>query len=350
MVGLTRRAAMSGLVMAAVFAGGGIGESLAEDTSGSGTSCVVSGEALVRKDTVIYSTESAGNAVAQFSGAKAPLKATRFPSDASAGRVLINAGAGFRVEGFTDARAFTMFGSRDLTVVPGHLWISASTPFHVVGAAPGKLQIELPAGGGLSQSLRAWTSCDALTFDKGTRPLYEVPGRARGYVAKQGTLDLYGEAGGEVIKTLYISGEGSGLLLWGSTMQRGFVHVTMRSSIYIDAWVKTRDVKALPRGELMDQVAPADTVQNPPQLALKEYLRVMSAPKNVNLYYGRGEANPIIGTLEKDAELYVLETVIGWASVLPKRLHVLPHGDRAFWVKASDLGLADTRPDAGPSR
>ena len=124
----------------------------------------------------------------------------------------------------------------------------------------------------------------------------------------------------------------------------------MRSSIFIDAWVRLRDVKALPRGELMDQVVPPDTVQNPPQLALKEYLRVMSAPKNTTLYWGRGEATPVIGALEKDAEIYVMETVVGWASVLPKGLHVLPHGDRAFWVKAQDLGLADNRPDAGARR
>jgi len=349
MAGLTRRAVISGLVMAAVVAGGEPGESLADDTSGSGTSCVISGDAYVQKDTIVYSAASGGNEIAKFSGAKAPLKATRFPADASTGRVLVNAGGGFRVEGFTDPRAITMFGSRDLTVVPGHVWISASTPITPVGATSGRLQVELPSGGGLSRSLRAWTSCDALTFDKGTRPVFEMPRNARGYVAKQGSLDLYGEAGGGVIYTLSISGEGSGLLLWGTTVQSGYVHVTSRSSVYIDAWVKFRDVKALPRGELMDQVAPHDTVQNPPQLALKEYQRVMAAPKDINLYFGRGEATPIIGTLEKDAEIYVLETVVGWASVLPKGLHVLPNGDRAFWVKASDLGLADPRPPA-PSK
>jgi hypothetical protein len=44
-----------------------------------------------------------------------------------------------------------------------------------------------------------------------------------------------------------------------------------------------------------------------------------------------------------------VETVVGWATVLPKGLHVLPTADRAFWVKADDLGLGP-KPDAGAAR
>ena len=312
---------------------------------GSGPSCVITGDAYVTKDTAIYQEVSGGSAVAQFSGARAPLKATRFPKDASQGRVLVNTGGGFRVEGFTDPRAMTVFGNRDLAAVPGHVWISAATPLKFAGAAPGRVEVELPAMAGLSRPIRAKVTCDAVTFDQGTPPLYEVPKRARGYVAKQGTLDLYGSAGGDVVHTLYVSGEGNGLLLWGTTVRNGFVHVTMRSSIYVDAWVKLRDVRALPRGELMDQLVPPARVQSPPKLALQDFMREMKAPKQMNLHYGRGVATPIIGALEQDAEIYVIETVVGWATVLPKGLHVMPHGDRAFWVRASDLGLES--PDAG---
>ena len=306
-------------------------------------------DAFVDKDTTIYSEASGGDAIAKFSGARAPLKATRFPKDASSGRALVNAGAGFRLEGFADPRTMTVFGSRDLAVVPGHLWISASTPLKVVGAAPGKVRLEHPAVGGLARPLRAWSTCDALTFNKGTAPLYEVPKRARGYVAKQGTLDLYESPAGSVVHTLHISGEGNGLLMWGTSIRSGYVHITMRSSIYLDAWVKYNEVRALPRGELMDQVVPSQRVQSAPQLALKDFLREMQAPKQVSLHYGRGKATPVIGALEPNAEIYVLETVVGWATVLPKRLHVLPHGDRAFWVEASELGLGETKPEPKPN-
>jgi hypothetical protein len=35
----------------------------------------------------------------------------------------------------------------------------------------------------------------------------------------------------------------------------------------------------------------------------------------------------------------VMDTVAGWAKVLPKSLHVLPAGEQSFWVKSADLGL-----------
>ena len=352
MTELSRRTAILGMAGCLSLAIGHVAPAWAGDDAadqGSGTACVISGDAYVDKDTTIYSEASGGNEIAKFSGARAPLKATRFPVDASQGRVLINGGDGFRLEGFTDPRALTVFGSRDLPVVAGHLWISASTPLKFAAAAPGKVRVEHPAAGGLSRPIRAWSTCDALTFDRGTPPLYEVPKSARGYVAKQGTLDLYDEPNGSVIHTLHISGEGNGLLMWGTTRRGAYVHVTMRSSVYIDAWVKSGEVRALPRGELMDQVAPPSHVQSAPSLALKDYVQIMRAPKQVSLHYGRGEATPVIGVLEKDAEIYVLETVIGWATVLPKKLQVLPHGDRAFWVKAADLGLGDTKRDAGGS-
>ena len=46
----------------------------------------------------------------------------------------------------------------------------------------------------------------------------------------------------------------------------------------------------------------------------------------------------VIGTLESGAEVYRLDVVAGWASVLPKALNVAPHGeDQSFWVKAKGL-------------
>ena len=34
-----------------------------------------------------------------------------------------------------------------------------------------------------------------------------------------------------------------------------------------------------------------------------------------------------------------MDTIAGWAKVLPKSLHVLPAGELSFWVKSADLGL-----------
>jgi hypothetical protein len=35
----------------------------------------------------------------------------------------------------------------------------------------------------------------------------------------------------------------------------------------------------------------------------------------------------------------VLDTVAGWASVLPKALSVAPSGSNQFWVRGKDLGM-----------
>lgn len=148
MTELSRRTAIFGMAGCLSLALGHVAPAWAGDEAadpGSGTACVISGDAYVDKDTTIYSEVSGGNEIGKFSGAKAPLKATRFPKDASQGRVLINGGDGFRLEGFTNPRALTVFGSRDLPVVAGHLWISASTPMKFAGAAPGKVRVEHPA-------------------------------------------------------------------------------------------------------------------------------------------------------------------------------------------------------------
>lgn len=315
--------------------------------SGSGSSCVVLGNAYVQKDAELYDAATNGNKIGQFSGAIAPLKATNFPAETSGGRAQINTGAGFRVEGFADPRAMLVFATRDLPVAADRLWISGGIPLKIVGAAPGKLRVELAPEAGLSQAIQGWAPCDAVTFTKGTLPLYEVPGNARGYVAKTSRLDLYESHGGSAVSSLSVAGDGSGLLLWGTERKNGYAHVTSRSTVFIDAWVKLSDVRALPRGEMMDQATLPDRLQDPPKLGLQSFLREMRAPSEAALYAGRGATFPMIGVIERDADIYVLETVVGWASVLPKGLHVMPIGDRAFWVKASDLGLVPPGADAG---
>ena len=44
----------------------------------------------------------------------------------------------------------------------------------------------------------------------------------------------------------------------------------------------------------------------------------------------------VIGKIEPGTETYVLDTVAGWTSVLPKALNVMPYGEGQFWVKAGD--------------
>ena len=40
-----------------------------------------------------------------------------------------------------------------------------------------------------------------------------------------------------------------------------------------------------------------------------------------------------------------METMLGWCSILPRALNVLPPKDKSFWVRASELGVP---PPEGP--
>jgi len=317
----------------------------AAPTTGSGASCVISGlDATVTKDTPVMSSETGGEARAVFSGARAALKATRFPADVSTGRMVINTGNGFRVEGYADPRQFGIYASRDIAIGGGQLWISAGRQLNIVGAAPGQIKVEVPARGGLGRAIQALAPCDALTFDRTTPPSFETPGNARGYLSKKAELEIFPTAKAENGYTINIVGEGSGMLLWGKEQRGGFVHVVARGDLVIDGWVRSSELKAIPRGEMMDQALPPERVQSGPSLSVKDHKGIVRAPKTMTLYFGRGEATPQLGELEKDSEVYLLETVLGWASILPKSLQVLPQGDRAFWVKSTDLGLAAPAP------
>jgi hypothetical protein len=321
----------------------------AQDPSnaGSGSACVVQGNAMVPKDQAVFSSASGGHRIAAFSGAITPLRATNFPADSSAGRVQINTAAGFRIEGFTDAKTIPVWSARDLPVVADRVWISGGRQLRVLGASSGRLRVELPARGSLAQPVQTGAVCDNLSFGRTTPPLYQVPGQARGYVAQRGDLDLYGSSAGDLAYTIHASGDGSGLLLWSTETRGAFVHVTARFEMFLDVWVKRSDVKALPVGEMMDQATPAEFLQNPPSLSLTNYLRIVQATHNIPIRFGRGDSAPTIGEIESGSEVYVLDIILGWASVIPKALHIMPTDEKGFWVKASELGIAIPSPDAG---
>lgn len=307
---------------------------------GSGPSCVIGGRAFVTKNTLVYDQPTGGKVIGRLTGARGPMKATHFPKDTTSARVLINTGDGFRVEGFVSPSALTVFATRDLSVAGSQLAIASSTPLKVTGAMPGKLRVELPATGGLARSVRTTVNCDALTFNQTSPLLFEIPRNARGYVPKEGVLELYDSPSGSVVATVYPSGGGNGLLLWGTTKRAGFVNVTMRSDIFIDAWVRLSDVTALPQGELMDQLAPQSRGFYSPTVGLKESFPTKEVPKVTSLHFGRGPKAAVIGALEPKAEVFLLDTVLGWSSVLPVGLQVMPpENSSGYWVLASDLGI-----------
>jgi hypothetical protein len=89
----------------------------------------------------------------------------------------------------------------------------------------------------------------------------------------------------------------------------------------------------------MDQLAPSRTVQGRPRLAVQWETRSVRAGRVLKIRAAASETGTLIGVVEQGTEIYVLDVVAGWASVLPKSLNIAPAGDGQFWVRAPDLGL-----------
>lgn len=310
-----------------------------------GGSCALHGSPVMPKSASIYDAASGGSAVVTFTEQPVELTVSQIPADATAGRAKVRTGGGIRVEGFIDPQAVPTYAARDLPVVLGHVWIAEGRKVRVTGTADGSLKVQAKLSGSIAQTLSATAPCDALTLTKRPRPAWDVPGNARGYVAKTDTLELHDGAGGPVVFTLEVGEPGGGLLMWSTEARKGYVHVMAHEDAIIDGWVPQRQLTALKRGEMMDQVAPPESVVAPARLAVEGKPIVVKALREVPLRLTTSDQAKPVGVVEAGGEVYVMETITGWSSVLPHALNVLPAGDRSFWVRAAEIGLS---PAAAP--
>jgi hypothetical protein len=237
-----------------------------------------------------------------------------------------------------DGAQVPLITTRDVPVVADHVWIAAQQQVVFLGAGPGKLYVREDLTRPLSQSFRAWASCDYFTLTRGTRTEWTVPGEARAYLVQQDPMDLFGvpDAKEPAVTSLYGA---RGMLLWSEEKRGAFVHLVYHGEVVVNAWGRLRDLRALPPGETSDRLAPPPVAPNPPALKLADSPRVVRTRREVTLRSGANANAPVIGRIEVGTDTYVLDNVGGWASVLPKSLHVAPYGDGQFWAKGTDLGL-----------
>ena len=330
-----RRLAWHLLALAGI---GWSGEASAQ-AAAAGPPCTLRGVSQLPANTPIFAAD--GKAIARFSGSDSPLSAG--PPDAR-GRATIETGTGsgsFRIKGQIEASKIPVFTSQSVPVVAGHVWIGPYRRVTLVGAAPGRLKVQKVLTFPLAQTLTTWGPCTAFTLNPGTPPGWSYAGDARGFVLKQGTLDLFDSAGPSnlLVQTLFKAPEAEGVLFY-STEQRGaWVHIEHHGEIVVDAWAKLSELKALPQGETMDQLAMPTTSRNPARMAVQGQPRTVRTTREVPLRAAAKDADPVIGVIENGTDTYVLDVMAGWASVMPKSLNVMPVENGQFWVKASDLGI-----------
>jgi hypothetical protein len=244
----------------------------------------------------------------------------------------------FRIDGYIQASKLPLFTKKDVPVVSGHLWIGAHREVTVSSAGTNKLRVKRHVGGPFDQDFSAWAPCSSLSFSEGTPAGWTPPGEARGYVAKK-DVEVYDGSGSNktLVSVLSPASGGNGILLWSMEKVGSFIHFEHHSDVVIDAWARISDLHELPEGETMDQIASGSSHRSPARLKLADSVREVTTSKEIAIRDSASENGTVIGHIESGTDTYVLDTVAGWSSVLPKALNVAPYGDAQFWVKASEL-------------
>jgi hypothetical protein len=300
--------------------------------------CVLRGAPVMEKSAVVFS--AGGEVIARFSGQPVALTAT-LPT-AAGDRAAVRTGkgsGGFRVDGFLDTRSVPVMGSRSLPVVADHVWIGAGRRLSLVSSTATQAVVELKAGAPIDQTVRATAPCDALVLDPPAVAPVTPPGNARGYLAKRAPLELLKTPGGASVFSLSSDSIKDALLFWGTERRGGHVRVQLASDVLLDGWLPLAGLEALKEGEMLDALGAPPPRTSTPQLMLQGEPRRVKVSREVPLRSRADDKAPVIGAIEPDGEVLVVETVAAWANVLPVGLGVLgPEGGATgFWVKVSEL-------------
>lgn len=304
-------------------------------------SCGQKGRVPFSKDSAL--TDRSGRRIARFSGGESAVTLVSPPASGSdLARIETGTGRGsFRVQGFVKAEELRLFTTYNVPIVSSHVWFSAGARVVAAGSTGGKVRIERQLSTPFHQRFTALADCSWLSFSPAPQPGSSMPGHARVYLMKVELLDLYANVPptGAPLTTLHRAPQVDNVRFFSTEQRGGFVRVQYQGEINVDAWAKASDLVALPRGETSDLPPGSYTMTTPPQLQLQAPPRVVTTTRELALRVAARDAEPPVGVVEPDTEVYVMDTVAGWANVLPKSLHILPADNLSFWVKASDLGL-----------
>jgi hypothetical protein len=295
----------------------------------------------MERDVPLYSERQGDDIVARFGGAEVPLLASDFPATPTL-RVPMQTGSGtgsFRIPGYVQVSKIPLYTRERVPVVAEHVWIGIGRTVTFVSASPGRLTVKKRLQTPIQQALTGSAPCSAFTLASATQPAWNVPGEARGYVLKSNSLELFNSSAADrtSVFTLQRAPDSTGVLLWSTERRQGFVHVEYHGDLIIDAWARAADLQALPPGETMDQLRPPVVQHGTPRLSFQTKPTLVRSTKLIPIRINAKDSAKIIGHIEPDTELYLLDTIAGWASALPRSLNLLPHGDNQFWIKSADV-------------
>lgn len=301
--------------------------------------CAMNGRAEFAPNTLLE--DASNRPVARFTGAALTVAVSELTLGSSP-RARLETGearGSFRLRGWVAANKLPVFTETSVPIASGHLYIDDHRGVTIETTSGDQLKIQRVATPPLEQTFSAWTKCSALRLDPGTPGGWSPPGDARGFALRKATLELFDAPAGSAVGAVNKAPASAAVLFFSSEQRGGWVHVERHADIVVDAWAKASDLSALPRGETLDEpLVPAST-RGAVRLALPTEPRVVRTGREVPLRASASDSAPLIGSIAPDAETYVLETVAGWVSVLPKTLELMPREGGGFWAKSTDLGV-----------
>lgn len=298
--------------------------------------CSLRGTIPMGKSVDVFDAAVGGNVIARFTGARTPLYVSELPADPKTSRTLVATSTGsgdptVRINGWTLASAIPVFAERDIAAGP-HVAIAKGTRVELLRTAADGLEVQLAIAGTSGQTIRAKAACDALAL--APPPSTEASG-TRHWITRGGSVDLYDQPGGNVVFSLRLDGEN--VQAFWSTEQRGaFVRVESRSDVVLRGWVRVSDLQPVQPGELRGKYVP-------PQAPAGSVVRLPDDPptgrvvREASVHADAERAAKVIGAVEPGAEVYVLSTIAGYVSVLPKGLGIMAPERKGFWIAASEL-------------
>jgi hypothetical protein len=305
--------------------------------------CPIGGSAVLAKGVPLWNAASAGAEVGSFAGQPTPMRIESLPEDGK-GRAHVRTGPGLCIDGFVDAQELALYSAKPIPIVEGHVFIAEGQRAKLWSTSAGEVMVEFRLSGAVHQVERVAVRCSSLALSPPPRPERDVPGDARGHLPRTGRVDVHPSPGAPASFTLHAVDPETGPLFWSTEKSGRFVHVLLNEELVIDGWVEEQELVALKPGETMDRLAPPQAVPAGARLVLGGQPVVARAKAGARIRLSSQDAAAVVGTLDAGTEVYVLETVLGWSSILPKTLELLPPQGRSFWVKAADLG---DRTDAG---
>ncbi len=314
--------------------------------TGSGAACKLSGLAEPPRNLVVYDAPSGGRPIARLTGGAVRLVVSNLPTNPTAERAsLVVDPEGFRITGYADIARLPLYASKPVEVFASHLWLGPSQPLTALAASTGRVQVRAAVTSSIQQTFTTWASCADLSLDalppvrSASPPGVPAP---RGYVAKPETIDLFAAPGdGAPFGALTRSGWSDGIVFHSSEAKKGFVRVHYDADIVVDAWARAQDLKVVPPGELVDQLAPpAQRTLRSSQLKLTTEPAILRTKSELPVRLGAQKTAPVVGAVQPDTELYLIDRVAEWARVLPKSLLLTAPEGEPYWALAADLDAA----------